>query len=451
MTMPFIDILDTALDQLYSGEPIPAILARYPAHTQELAPLLHTTQALAHYPPVELPTQEALTADRDAFVAAVARRQRQTESLGLGGRLARWIVHPFSRGRSTTQPQKQRLPLLLARAALILTLLVVSVGGAVAWSANSLPDSPLYTLKLAHEHLRLNLAAADVTRATLHLELAQERLREMERLAQAGHVPGPDTQKRLQTHVDQGLHLAAGLSDGALLAWLSQAQQAAQAGERRLHQAQSGATKEGQARLEQARMTLHQLYLAAESGIQDPQTFRWRYGAGHPPRGTPAPSLTPGRSRDTDGGTPQGTPEPQPNGRPEETREPTPSCTSSRTDRPSRTPDQRLPDASATSEATAAPCNSGTCGPQPTERSQPAGTPHHACPGDNCGTTAAPPPSDGTDRDHPPDAGTDATPANTPPPPAGPGPSDGRSSPAPTPGQSGGQNPPGEGPKRQQP
>ncbi len=416
MTTSFIDILDTALDQLQSGEPIPAILARYPAHTQELAPLLHTSQALAHYPPVELPAPEALTADRDAFVAAIARRQHQATALDVRGRLARWIVRPFSQARSTIR-QGNRLSPLLTRAALMLILLIVAVGGAAALSADSLPGSPLYTVKLAGERLRLDLAAADVTRATLHLELAQERLREMERLVQASHVPGPDTQKRLQTHVDQGLHLAAGLSDGALLAWLSQAQQTAQAGENRLHQAQSSATEEGQAQLEQARMTLHQLYLAAESGMQDPQTFRWRYGAGHPPQGTPAPSLTPGRGRDADGGTPQDTPEPQPSDQPEDAQAPGPSRTPSRTDRPTNLPGQRPSGASPTPYTTVAPCNGGTCGPQPTSRSQPDGTPHQACSGDDCASPAASPPSGRSDGGRPPDAGT-----STPHPPAGPGP-----------------------------
>jgi hypothetical protein len=67
-----------------------------------------------------------------------------------------------------------RLALAGAAAAVLL------VAGAVAASANSLPDSPFYGIKGALEQVRGDLAISPADRLTYHLDLAQTRLTEAE-------------------------------------------------------------------------------------------------------------------------------------------------------------------------------------------------------------------------------------------------------------------------------
>jgi uncharacterized protein DUF5667 len=76
---------------------------------------------------------------------------------------------PTTSGRSVW-----RLGLAGAAAAVLL------VAGAVAASANSLPDSPFYGIKGALEQVRGDLAISPADRLAYHLDLAQTRLTEAE-------------------------------------------------------------------------------------------------------------------------------------------------------------------------------------------------------------------------------------------------------------------------------
>ena len=76
---------------------------------------------------------------------------------------------------------------LLVRGLAILVLLAGLLGGATAASADSLPDEPLYGLKLAGEQLRLAIAVSPGDRASVELSMAEHRLDEAERLAASGY------------------------------------------------------------------------------------------------------------------------------------------------------------------------------------------------------------------------------------------------------------------------
>lgn len=76
------------------------------------------------------------------------------------------------------------------RALAVGTLCVALLAGTTVASADSLPDEPLYGVKLAAEQLRLALAVAPEDRATVELSLAEHRLAEAERLAADGHASG---------------------------------------------------------------------------------------------------------------------------------------------------------------------------------------------------------------------------------------------------------------------
>lgn len=74
----------------------------------------------------------------------------------------------------------------LVRTLVVAVVILSLVAGATAASADSLPDEPLYGLKLASEHVRLSLARTPADRAAVELSLAERRLAEAERLAADG-------------------------------------------------------------------------------------------------------------------------------------------------------------------------------------------------------------------------------------------------------------------------
>lgn len=78
-------------------------------------------------------------------------------------------------------------PLIARSVALAALLVAVGMGAAVA-SADTLPDDPLYPVKVAAEGVRLALAGAPEDRAEVELSIAEHRLREAERLAASGRT-----------------------------------------------------------------------------------------------------------------------------------------------------------------------------------------------------------------------------------------------------------------------
>ncbi len=191
--------------------------------------------------------------------------------------------------------------LVLLKTALILTLTFGSVGGVTAISADSLPNSALYPTKLAVEQVRLQLASSPSDKAELHLEFAQTRLKEMERMAWAGEAPDEAMMKRLQTHLQQGLHFAAQAPDEAMLRWMVKAQQMAQEQEQKLIQVRLQTGRAAHEPLQQALDALDQWQLELDGGLLDPQTFRWRHNLQRPEDAPELPDVAPEPSREGPG------------------------------------------------------------------------------------------------------------------------------------------------------
>lgn len=284
------EILDTALAQRRAGEPLPSILARYPQQAEMLQPLLETAVVLHALQPVEMPAAESLQADRDQFLAQVARMQPASPSAHPLQQLKRWLVQRVPRPFPifvSSQKEQRPMSTLLVKSALILTMLFGSVGGTAVVASDSLPNDLLYPVKLVMEQTRLKVTADAAAQANLHLELAQERVQEMVQLALAGNVPDEATMTRLQQHLNQALHLAAQLPEPEMVALLNQTQALVQTQEQRLAQAQERVGTSAQERLKQANQLLKQTGQEARAGVEEPQTFRWQHGYGEPPATPP--------------------------------------------------------------------------------------------------------------------------------------------------------------------
>jgi len=177
--------LDECLSQLNTGEfGLEEVLARYPEHEAELRPLLRTAMLVRQVPQV-VPSPEARAAGRRRLLAAVAKKRREKAPARAGllrrlGQSAAILVQPL-----VQRPQRQSLRLAQAIAALLVIVSLVGVG-TVGVAAGSLPDSPLYPIKLTAERVKLALTTAPASKARLHMDYSEKRLDEARALAEAG-------------------------------------------------------------------------------------------------------------------------------------------------------------------------------------------------------------------------------------------------------------------------
>src|SRR3990172_8817140 len=169
MTHGFAAILDQCLTAVREGEPLESCLARYPKHAEELRTHLRLAQRIVLTPPHE-PRPSAQAAGWHQFRAqALDRRlgRKPLFSLNVG-----WLR-----------------PLTIAAAAVFAVL--GAAGGTIYASQDTLPDSPLYRVKLASEDARVWFTFDDSSKAELLLDQSSERTNEIMEMLRGGKpVPG---------------------------------------------------------------------------------------------------------------------------------------------------------------------------------------------------------------------------------------------------------------------
>jgi len=162
----FTNILDDCLDRiLVKGESIEQCLQSYPAFASELGPLLKTA-LFAHKASAVAPRPEFRERARFQFQAALREMATKKEKRGF---------FSFS-----------ALPRFATVAVSIILALVIAGSGTVAAAGNSLPDSPLYPVKIATETVQLKLAGTPLEKAELYAKLADKRVTELVKMAEKG-------------------------------------------------------------------------------------------------------------------------------------------------------------------------------------------------------------------------------------------------------------------------
>jgi len=159
----FDNILDECLGRLIDGESIEACLSRYPRHAAELEPLLRTAQDALKATAIK-PRPEFRQRAAYQFQSAI----RDMPSKG------RWDFFSVLKPSVVT----------------IITVVVVLLagGGTIAVSSNSLPDSPLYQVKIATESVRLAFTPSALGKSELNARFADERVDEIVKMAEKGDV-----------------------------------------------------------------------------------------------------------------------------------------------------------------------------------------------------------------------------------------------------------------------
>jgi hypothetical protein len=296
MSQLFDDTLDIALERQLAGETVEEIVADFPDKREALTQLLPVTAVLSSLPPVSLPDPATRQADRTAFLANMAQLRLAAVSpgplarlKGYGAATLSWIGRP----KPGRQKEKTKMISLILKATLALTILFGAAGGTAVTAANSLPDSPIYPVKLALEDAQLSLVNKPETAVALHTDLAAERIREMERLALADHTPDKAVLSRLQYHLEAALDLAAQLPEQEMVGALLQIQTMVQTRTRALEQAQNQAPEAPQAALTQARTMLQNAGDVVADGLQDPETLRQRHTINRPDHAPIQPEMTP--------------------------------------------------------------------------------------------------------------------------------------------------------------
>jgi hypothetical protein len=157
----FENILNECLDRLAGGETLEQCLQSYPEQAAQLEPLLQMAQAVikasAITPRAEFKAR-ARYEFRSALQAEATKRRRSLFSLG-----RRWSV-----------------------ALMVVSILLLAGGGTAAAASDSMPDSPLYPVKLATEQVQLTLTPSDIGKARLCAVLADRRVAEIIYMADKG-------------------------------------------------------------------------------------------------------------------------------------------------------------------------------------------------------------------------------------------------------------------------
>jgi len=213
----FEERLNECLEALSSGQrTLEQCLAIYPREAARLEPLLRTALRLRETLSVE-PRSEFAAAARERFV--VAGGQGLMEALRAGPRPSfvraararflaaaqRMVVAGQSRGWRASLPQwVAGLNLRPATAALTAVLLLfLGFGGfTVTTSGDALPGEWNYSVKRATENVRLTFAFSEGARRDLNIELAGERLSEIQGLADKGRPIGESVLNDLKGETD---------------------------------------------------------------------------------------------------------------------------------------------------------------------------------------------------------------------------------------------------------
>ncbi|MBI2913028.1 MAG: hypothetical protein HYY03_03825 [Chloroflexi bacterium] len=184
----FRSILNECLTALQQGESVEACLSRYPRQAERLRPLLLLAQGAARTPRVA----PRPSAQQTAWEVV---RQRASD---------------LRQGRRRPRGQMTWLRPAAIVASLLLALLAAG-GGTVYAAQDSLPDSPLYRVKLASEDARLWFVFDDADKADILLDQSGERTDEILALIQRGKPVSGNVLSALRDRNERAADILAGM------------------------------------------------------------------------------------------------------------------------------------------------------------------------------------------------------------------------------------------------
>ena len=193
----FDNILNECLERLLArGETAEQCLRSYPEYTDKLKPLLETALSVNRMSAIQ-PSEEFRERARHQFRSALKEAELRKSRPFIG-----WLWQP-------------RWAVTVA-----IALLLAAGGGTVAASGDSMPDEPLYSVKLITEDVEIFFTRSKVGRAQLYAELADKRVAEIVVMADENRPDKVDEAAgRLESYLTEIVDLASGeqAADGMLM------------------------------------------------------------------------------------------------------------------------------------------------------------------------------------------------------------------------------------------
>ena len=160
----FENILEDCLERLLvRGETVEDCLNTYPQQADTLKPLLRTTMLAKNATGIE-PRPEFKASARYQFRIALQEAAPKKDRSFSTWRF-RW-----------------------ATALTAILVVLMAGGGLVVAAGTSMPDNPLYSVKLAVEQMQINLTFSDLGKANLYAKFADSRVSEIIHMAQKGDI-----------------------------------------------------------------------------------------------------------------------------------------------------------------------------------------------------------------------------------------------------------------------
>jgi|WetSurMetagenome_2_1015567.scaffolds.fasta_scaffold25255_2 hypothetical protein len=187
----FNNILNECLDRILKGETVEDCLQRFPEHSRVLEPLLRTAQAAKIATTIQ-PRSEFKARARYEFQSAL--REMETKK--------------FQRRRIFNWHWQWQSG--WAVALVVVMVVVLGGGGTVAASSNSMPDEPLYSVKLASEQVQLAATSSEIGQAELNAKFANRRTEEIVYMASKDNAQEVQVAaQRLNTNLSNITSIAA--------------------------------------------------------------------------------------------------------------------------------------------------------------------------------------------------------------------------------------------------
>jgi hypothetical protein len=214
------DVFNECADRMLAGCSVEDCLRSYPNQANELKPLLETLRVARQACAVD-PRPGFRARARNQFRNAVAETcQLQTKP----GWRWNWSF-------ATVTP-------------VVVALLMLSGGGVIAASAYSMPDQPLYTIKLGLEQAQLRFTPSSGGKVKLYALMADRRANEIGSMAEKGNVVlAESTAERMEESLNM---IATALLGGNNSFNLSAAANSTSANDSKSSQAQGGAELGGE-------------------------------------------------------------------------------------------------------------------------------------------------------------------------------------------------------------
>lgn len=225
----FETVLEACLQALREGRAdIDACLRRYPAHADALRPhLTAAAKLMAAYDGAQ-PAGQFASAARERFLIASGQRLQEafdvdpTPSFFASARV-KFLMAAQRMKLGERAPNGRRLPVpgspfrALASAAAVMVVFLGLSAYTVASASAAVPGEWRYGVKLQTERVRLALAFSEDAKRDVRLDIAAERVDEIEQLTVRGKIIGPGVIDRLREQTEPLVEDLGALDAGELV------------------------------------------------------------------------------------------------------------------------------------------------------------------------------------------------------------------------------------------